>query len=247
MKRMLVALSCLMLFAAPALAKQVLFDEGHAQMFSAERSGELDLSALAQLFRQGGAKVETAQAPLSAGLLRNRDVLVLSGPFAPLTPAEIEAVSEFLERGGRLCVMLHIGPPATSLLNHLGVAVSNGVVREREAVLADNPLDFVVSRFIDHPLTHGLAGFKIYGTWALLPERPEVKTIARTSPLAWVDLDRDKTFSSGDPVQTFDLAVAGIRGQGRFAVFADDAIFQNRFLEGDNETLARNLVAWLLE
>ena len=49
-----------------------------------------------------------------------------------------------------------------------------------------------------------------------------------------------------DAVQAFTVVAAGELGQGAFIVFADDAIFQNRFLTGDNVTLARNLAGWLL-
>jgi hypothetical protein len=35
-------------------------------------------------------------------------------------------------------------------------------------------------------------------------------------------------------------------GKGRYIIFGDDALFQNRFLVGENLFLAGNLVAWLL-
>lgn len=41
------------------------------------------------------------------------------------------------------------------------------------------------------------------------------------------------------------MVVAGSYGKGRFAVFGDDAIFQNRFLDADNRKLAANLARWL--
>jgi hypothetical protein len=39
--------------------------------------------------------------------------------------------------------------------------------------------------------------------------------------------------------------VAGALGRGRFVVFGDDTLFQNRFLDGSNLELAGNLVHWL--
>ncbi len=39
--------------------------------------------------------------------------------------------------------------------------------------------------------------------------------------------------------------VAGTAGQGRFVVCGDDALFQNRFLDADNQLLANQLVRWL--
>ena len=46
-------------------------------------------------------------------------------------------------------------------------------------------------------------------------------------------------------MQSFAVVLAGHRGRGWFAVFGDDAIFQNQFLVGGNLALATNLVTWL--
>jgi len=43
----------------------------------------------------------------------------------------------------------------------------------------------------------------------------------------------------------FAVVVAGKLSSGRFVVFGDDAVFQNKFLTGDNLILGRNLAAWL--
>jgi hypothetical protein len=43
------------------------------------------------------------------------------------------------------------------------------------------------------------------------------------------------------------VVIAGSLGRGEFAVFGDDAIFQNRFLKDENLLLGKNLVKWMLE
>ena len=70
-----------------------LFDQGHGQRFLIERGGDLDLSLFAGTFRDRGAEVSTSSAPLTEKLLHGVDVLVISGPFRPFTPEEIEAVA----------------------------------------------------------------------------------------------------------------------------------------------------------
>lgn len=72
------------------------------------------------------------------------------------------------------------------------------------------------------------------------------EVIAHTSDTAWVDLNRDNTLNRGDAVQSFGLVIAGKWGRGDFAVFGDDAIFQNRFLIEGNSLLGKNLARWLL-
>ena len=69
--------------------------------------------------------------------------------------------------------------------------------------------------------------------------------IASTSPKAWVDFNGDKRLSNGDIVQVFGVVAAGRVGAGRFVVFGDDAVFQNRFLDDSNRQLAINLARWL--
>jgi hypothetical protein len=224
---------------------RVLFDESHSQRFFVDRAGQLDLSTLAEVLRDDGLRVDAVREPLTAESLSSADGLVISGPFAPLPPAEVDAIASWLERGGVLVTMLHIPGPLTGLLHRLGIVHSNGVIRERENVLEAEPLNFTVKTVNRHPLTEGLTTFSIYGSWALLNENERAIVIAESGSTSWVDLDGDGALGPGDAVQPFAVAVAGKIGRGRFVVFGDDAMFQNRFITGSNERLARNLARWI--
>jgi hypothetical protein len=223
----------------------VLFDESHGERFLVGQQGPMDLSKLADLFRAEGLQVRSSREPLSTQALSGVDALVISGPFAPLTPAEVDAVLGFVDRGGRLSVMLHIAPPAAALLLSLHVSSSNGVIREHDNLIGTDPLTFHVTRLTPHPLTKGLEQFDAYGVWALLSTSDDAAAIAQTGPNAWVDLNGNQTQDPRDAVQSFALVVAGRWGKGRFAVFGDDAIFQNQFLVGGNAVLAQNLAHYL--
>ena len=225
----------------------LLIDEAHGQRFHVEHHGELDLSKLAAVFTEHGLDSRVSREPLSDVSLAGIDALVTSGAFEALSSQETAAVLRFLERGGRLCVMLHIAPPLDGLCTVLEVSFSNGVIRERDGVLHMDPLNFHVTRMSkDHPLTHGVASFDVFGAWALLNRGPGVNVLAETSADAWVDLKRNQTFDPQDAGRTFPVAVGGDRGKGAFVVFGDDALFQNRYLTGGNETLAANLARWLI-
>ena len=223
----------------------VLFDQGHGQRFLIERGGDLDLSLFAGTFRDLGHNVLTSTDPLTDKLLDPVDILLISGPFRPYSPEEIETVARFVERGGAVCLTLHIAPPLSALLIRLGIAYSNGVIHEEEGTIEGDPLNFRATRLESHPLFQGIRQFNLYGAWALLDTRTDVRSIARTSPTAWVDLNRNGRFDLGDARQSFAVTVAGEIGKGRFVVFGDDAVFQNKFLKEDNLILARNLAAWL--
>jgi len=236
-----------LLSASGAGAQQatVLFDQGHGEMFGVDKEGPLQLTALAERFRAEGIAVRTGNETLNGDQLAGIEALIISGPFIPLAPEEIDAVLRFVKDGGHLAVMLHIGPPAISLLHRLGVDVANGVVRETSNLIGEEPLDFYVTDLPSHPLTLGLEHFAVFGSWAVTGFGEGTEIIARTGPKAWVDLDRDQKLGQQDAVQAFGIAVAGRLGRGRFVIFGDDAIFQNRFLAEHNATLADNLVRWL--
>lgn len=246
MRLLMISLCCwLMVPAAGLAAPVVLFDQGHAQPFHAQGSGPYDLAGLAGSFAAAGYEIRVATAPLDNGALAGVAALVISGAFQPLTAGELLELQRFLAAGGGVAVMLHVAPPVAGLLGALHVEYANGIVHERHNVIDDSPQQFRVRALANHPLTAGLADFTLYGGWALRGAAPAVETLAWTSPQAWVDLDRDRQPSPGDPVGAFGVMVAGSIGAGRFVVFGDDAIFQNRFLDESNRRLAANLAEWL--
>lgn len=233
--------------AAAAAAEStgaVLFDQGHNQRFVIEDAGELQLSKFADIIRSIGGIASSTTAPLSDELLKGVTALIISGPFEALKSGEIEAVIRFLERGGRLAAMLHIGPPLAPLLSRLDVDHSNLVLHERRNVI-DSDINFRVTDLTASPLFDGLQRFSLYGAWGLNGGKSGI-SLARTSPDTWVDMDGNGVISKGDIVGAFDVVVTGSAGTGKFVIFGDDAIFQNRYLDEDNSRLAGNLAGWLL-
>lgn len=221
----------------------ILFDQGHDQRFLIEEKGDLHLSKLTEIVRNKGIIALSTKKPLNDENLKSATALVISGPFAALRPEEVEAVARFIERGGRLAAMLHIGPPLLGLLARLDLDHSNAVIHERVNVI-ETDTNFRVSNLSASPLFSGVTSFSLYGGWALDPGK-RAAAIARTSPEAWADLDGNKKLSEGDAVGKFTLVVSGTLGSGGFVVFGDDAIFQNRYLDENNSLLAANLVGWL--
>ncbi len=232
--------------AAPPPRPVVLFDQGHGQHFVVEQDGPLQLSGLAEVFTSQGATVRTGAEPLTAQRLQDVRALVISGPFKGFSRAEQDAIVNFLFAGGRLALMLHIPMPVSNLLNRLHIYASNGAIREEKGLLAGKPMDFLVTDLASHPLTRGLDTIAVYGCWALLNADAQARIVARTSARAWVDLNRNGRRDPGDPQQVLGVVAVGRLGRGAYAVFGDDAMFQNQFLSGNNARLAKNLAAWLV-
>lgn len=235
----------LLLFPVNALSDSiVLFDQGHGQQFLVENNRPLDLSELATLFINEGATITTSKEQLSQDALKGVDTLIISGPFAPLADPEIQAILQFVKQGGNLALMAHIAQPIVKLIHELGGVISSAAVYEQKNIIGSNPRDFMVSSLADHPLTNGLDTFAAYGTWALMAEKKGVKEIASTSSDAWVDLNMNGILNDRDAKQSFAIILAGNMGMGKFAVFGDDALFQNQFLQGGNRILGQNLARW---
>ena len=229
--------------AREAAAQTVLFDVGHGERFKIEENGSLQLSGFAQVFRTAGIRVTSLEQPISEKNLEGVDGLVISGAFSPLKPEEIDAIIHFIQRGGRLSVMLHIAPPMAPLLDRLQIGHTNGIILETENIIGNEPLNFRVNRFDSHPVLQGIKEVSLYGVWGLINKNDSSRVVASTSSQAWVDLDGSK-IKKKETTFPFGVMVAGELGKGGFLVFGDDAIFQNKFLD-NNKALAANLANWL--
>jgi hypothetical protein len=192
-----------------------------------------------------GLAVRSSFVLLSDESLKGVAALVISGPFQEISADEAAAVVRFLERGGRLAAMLHIGAPFSGLLQRLEVDFTNYVLYEQENVIDGDPRNFRVKALEPDQIFAGIDHFSLYGGWALMNTAPSARIVASTSASGWVDLNGDKKLSKGDVVGSFGVVVTGAAGSGRFIVFGDDAIFQNRFLDEQNRLLAKNLARWL--
>lgn len=241
---LLLCLSSVSIVFADQPLPRVVFDQGHNQRFLIDDKGDLQLSGLAEIIRGRGADVSAVTTSLNDDLLRGVTALIITGPFDALKSDEVDAVTRFVEKGGCLAVMLHVGQPLSGLLAAFDVDFSNAVLHERNNI-KDRDINFMVKNLESHPLFEGLPHFSLYGGWALKAGKFGAP-VARTSDAAWVDLDGDKVLSKNDAVGSFDVVVAGSFGAGGFVVFGDDAIFQNRFLDESNRRLASNLADKLL-
>lgn len=239
-------LLCLISLPISAIAGPIiLVDQGHGQQFLTSKTGPLDLSGLASLFTAEGATITISDGPLTTKSLAAVDILIISGPFFPITEPEIKAITAFINQGGKMAIMVHIATPLMPLLYQLEISISSAPIYEQQNMLNNNGRDFLVTHLKDHPLTQEMDGVMVYGGWALMSRGKNMQEIASTSGEAWIDLNGNGLLNEKDAKQAFSLIIAGQSGQGSFAVFGDDAIFQNQFLTAGNLLLGRNLARWL--
>lgn len=221
----------------------VLFDEAHGEQFLPQKEAPLALTELADLFFAQGFKIRIAKDPLTPAVLAEVDAVVISGPFTPFAPAEVDALYAFVEKGGRLTIMLHVAPIISNLLARFDVVHSNGVIREAAPAQIDGEaINFHVTHLEKEPLFSGIEHFAVYGGWALASEGKFARIAASSGDKSWIDLNKDRSYSEQDAMQPFGIIALGEVGKGNFVIFGDDAIFQNRFLTDTNRQLAENLV-----
>jgi len=228
----------------PSFSETIVVDEGHGQRFSVASEGELQLSGLGMLAESSGHQIEIHKGPINNQVLLVARGLIISGPFTSYSVDEIRAIRSFAHRGGRIAIMIHVGPLNGLLLAGLGVQVSNGVLFDPQNPLGRGGREFSAHKFSHHPLFESVDSFNLYGAWALNTSASTARGIAFTGHRAWIDLHGQHN-STNNPVSSWAVVVSVEMGSGEVVVFGDDAIFQNRFLEGGNLRLAENLVKWL--
>ena len=225
----------------------VLFDQAHGQLFSPIKDGGLDYSAFAGMFNNAGHATRITQMRVNAPMLHATAALVVSGPFQEFTPAEISAVSEWVSQGGKLIVLLHISQSVARLTEVFGITVSNVPVHERaEDKLIDHAsTDFTVTPSEKHEILQGVGAIDFYGSFALLPEGKNVRTLAMTSAESFADINGSNAFDEGDVAQPFCVMAVATWGKGGVLVLGDDAMLSNTFIgKADNGLLAANIVRW---
>lgn len=229
---------------ARAGSPTILFDLSHTEIFSPVKNGPLNYSTFHDALKQSGEEVGVNREAITSGRLKGVKTYIIAGPVQPLGAEEIAALETFVRNGGNLLVLLHISFPLAELTNSFGVVVSNFTLGETNGLIEGRSQDFFVSNFGPHAVTSGLKKISVYGTWGLMA-KGQAKVVASTSPRAWADMNRDRTFNQGEPVQEFGIVAVSEFGKGKVAVVADDAPFANKFIvEADNMKLAENIMEW---
>ncbi|MGH7986205.1 MAG: GldG family protein [Candidatus Binataceae bacterium] len=139
------------------------------------------------------------------------NVLVIAGPTRPLQPHEIDAINDYLERGGRLLVMMRPPRPdrpfdesaLTKLVAEWGVDAGHNVVVDQEVRLFAGPalgLDPMVSHYGAHPITASFDQQTVFPmTRSISPIDPPkpgliVTPLAKTGDSSWAETNLTNIF-----------------------------------------------------
>ena len=229
-----------------------------------ERLGEINYSVKDSLFL-----ARTRQVP------EDCRVLVIAGPTSPFLEPELEAVRDYLERGGAVLLMLDppYGAELAELVAQWGIVVGDDFVIDTSGIGSLFGLDFTIpvaaAYSPDHPITskHRAGIMTVYELvrsvrydGELAQAGSDGADLVLTSDQSWAETDLsvlqpqggqrtvrlDEGFDREGPISL--AAAVALEGGGRLVVFGDSEVASNQYfdLQGNGD-LTLNALSWLAE
>lgn len=188
---------------------EVAFVSGHgeASPFDREPGG---LAAAGQALGDAGYRLRRLPLLAAGAIDDSVDIVVIAGPRAEYRPDETAILDDWLDRGGRLLVLLD-PPPAAGLADWLatrGVVVGNDRIVDpspRGRMVGLDAFAPVVSRYEQNPITRGFNLTTYYrlarsvGLPEVLPPGIRGYLLFRSGPGSWAESDGATTPPRLDP------------------------------------------------
>lgn len=248
----------------------VLFLQGHGERSPEDFDRRSGYSRIAARLRDDNLDLELLNLGETKTIPGHCALLVIAGPVREFAPFEIAQLRDYLDRKGRLLLLLDARTPTglEILLLDWGVLLGGDVVVDETRTLGGREL--YVAEYNPHPITdpllHLASVFHLPRSVRPQPAPPEadkpfVLPLASCSAAGWAEFDPD------DPALHFDprvdiagpvpVAVAVERGPvpgvhvqirpTRLVVFGDSDFAANGGLMGANADLFLNAANWLLD
>lgn len=250
--------------------RKAYFLTGHREPSIEDLTAEEGYSAAASALRNEGFEATTLSLIDREKVPDDATIIIVAGAQSPLFPNETEALKEWVNRGGRVMVLLEPGLEygIDALFRPNGIDVGDDLVLEPNPAgraYGFGPESPVVQKFEAHAITNKLSGGAaiFYRARSLSAKvnlaRLEVVTLIRTGPTSWGEssfregnFERDENDIPG-PVP---IALAAERNvashpgkiadHARLVVFGDLHFINNRFLSmSANSDLFLNTANWL--
>ena len=248
--------------------KRLVFLEGHGEHRITDRERGGFSTALAKLEAQG-YRVDRGSLQHDSALLRNADVLILAGPREPLADDELRRITHFVDKGGRILVLLD--PRATTGLGEWlaqwGITLGPGIVVDPEDRIArGSPTALLVRRFTNHKITRAFASPLLLPVLQPVSFDPSAApftftSLAQSSEQSWAetnfDPDTAPEYEEGRDIKgPFALAGALARkadapasaGAPAMVVIGNSAFAGNAYVMFPGNTdFFLNSIAWLAD
>jgi ABC-type uncharacterized transport system involved in gliding motility auxiliary subunit len=254
----------------------VYFLTGHGERDISDYNRHSGYSAIARTLRRDNIEIKSFNLSERHSVPDDCSVVVIAGPSKKFSGDEAGFLSKYLERHGRLFVLLD--PEVTTglepLLSQWGVKVGSGVVLG----ITITGRELVVRRYGDHPITRGLKNITtlFYMPRPVEPEsaevanaetpadRPRATVLASNTKEGWLETNMKESPPRFDPKTDRQgpvaIAVAVEKGPvtgievelkpARVVVTGDSLFVSNGALSsgvGGNEDFFMSAMNWLLE
>jgi len=231
------------------------------------------LSSMARMIRRDDIELEGFSFIRRNSIPEDADAIVIAGPTRSYAAGEIDRIAEYVNRAGRLVLLLNSESDAGfgPLLEKWGIESVNNLVVDPTRTLSG--YDLLVADYGDHPITERMRDITTVLYWPrALPIRvsgatehravdePKATVLAQSSVNAWAEVDTGQSPYRFDPERDIKgpvpVAVAIERGGDavvqqikptRVVVFGDVDFISNSGLSGGNADLMMNALNWTLE
>jgi ABC-type uncharacterized transport system involved in gliding motility auxiliary subunit len=191
--------------------KVIDFLDGHGEADPDETQDAGGLGALRKDLEGEGYEVRKLLLATLPKVPDEVNMVVVAGPQKPLEPHEIDALNEYLKRGGRMIIMFRPQRPdqpidesaIIKIAGEWGVQVGNDVVVDQVLRLFAGPalgLNPIVQTYGTHPVTTGFTQRTVFPMTRSLDAEANLKpgltvtALARTSDTSWAETDLDGIF-----------------------------------------------------
>lgn len=246
--------------------KTIYFLCGHGE-HDINDTGKNGYSAFKTALKEKGFEVKTLLLLKEPRVPDNAALIIVAGPRKKLMPAEIKLLNAYLEKGGRLLLLLdpETGQELNTFLASKGVVLQNDIIVDKMSRLfgGDYLIPVVVKYNSHHPATKDfkLACFlplaRSLDVKQSLPKKIKAEVLAWTSENSWGETDLKAlkagkaSYSPQDIAGPLPVAVAAWpkdKKGFKMVVVGDADFVSNTYLQlSGNEDLALNLISWLTE
>jgi ABC-type uncharacterized transport system involved in gliding motility auxiliary subunit len=253
--------------------------EGKRVVYVVQGHGERDLASTERAgFSEAKTEKERANYEVKPLVLAREAkvpddaaVVILPGPRTDLLPPEIDALDQYLGKGGKLLAMVDSGMLGQvksgviqGFLARYGVELAENLIIELNPVgrlFGATPDVPIIQQYESHPITRELGGimtaFPLSRTVQPVPTPPpgvSVQSLAKTSPQSWGETSRAEIERGevkpgpGEPQGPLSVAAVATRDKTRIVVYGTSNLASNQFLgfQG-NRDFFLNTVSWLAE
>lgn len=180
--------------------RKMYFVQGHGEKDPAGTDGP-GYGGLVGLLKGDNITVEPLVLTQHKEVPADATVLAIVGPTADFLDSEVEAVRQYLDRGGRLLLMLDpaIGerdqplPKLTALAKDWGIEVGNDVVLDLSGRATSATFAVAAPPYPSHPITERFRVSTVFPLArsvtpaATAPQGKTVQRVVETAPAAWAE------------------------------------------------------------